>query len=170
MISTQVTKRDKNRNNRGGDGADGPRDVCAGCCSPQDGADKDSGNRARLLGAALSAKRPDLFDVKCSQIVDPPRNHTCVFGEERALLDEASSLVARYPDQVSTQDWSDALDYASYKYVLNLPSRSGVLKCATENRYRYAIEQASHRWRTRGIRHRRLSHAGGRPAAATRAT
>ena len=74
-----------------------------------------------MLGAALSAKRPDLFDVKCSQIVDPPQNHTCVASDERALLDEASSLVVRYPDQVSTQEWSDALDYASYKYVLNLP-------------------------------------------------
>ena len=163
-----VAKRDKNSRNRGGEGAHAHK--CVGCCSPQDDADKDSGNRARLLGAALSAKRPDLFDVRCSQIVDPPRNHTCVHTKERALLDEASSLVARYPDQVSTQEWSDALDYASYKYVLNLPSRSGVLKCATENRFRYAIEQASHRWRTRGIRHRRLSHAGARPAAATRAT
>lgn len=32
---------------------------------------RDRGNRARMLGAALSVARPDLFDVKCSRSAPP---------------------------------------------------------------------------------------------------
>ena len=60
-------------------------------------------------------------DVALASVVREALGGGRRLGRSPLLVDEASSLVVRYPDQVSTQEWADALDYSSYKYVLNLP-------------------------------------------------
>ena len=81
----------------------------------------------RLLGAALTLQRPDLFDVKCSYLA-PPSNFTCAQTEvgthHRLELEEARRLVLLSPRAVKDSRWVEPEDYARYKYVLNLPGQT----------------------------------------------
>jgi hypothetical protein len=84
---------------------------------------RDRGNRARMLGAALSVRRPDLFDVKCSRSA-PPSDFSCVSGQERWEHDQARSSVVRNPAKVLDDAWVEPEDYARYQYLLNLPGET----------------------------------------------
>ena len=70
----------------------------------------------------MSAKRPDLFDVKCS-FLDPPRNFSCVQDPtERSTLEEALRLVDT--SSVVDKAWIPRADFARYKVLVNLPGET----------------------------------------------
>ena len=102
---------------------------------------QENGNRARLLGAALTLQRPDLFDVKCSYLA-PPSNFTCAQTEvgthHRLELEEARRLVLLSPRAVKDSRWVEPEDYARYKYVLNLPGQTSGSYAPVSRRWRRA--------------------------------
>lgn len=66
--------------------------------------------------------RHQCFGVRVSGVASRVANSGFhMSAAERPALEEASQLVEKYPDSVSSTAWVDALDYASYKYVVNLP-------------------------------------------------
>jgi len=95
-----------------------------------DGCVEDShelGKRARLLGAALTVARRDLFDVKCeADYFDPPKDPSkhfaCVRDPlARAELEDAAKKCLNHEKYVTDKHFFDMQEYAKYKYVLNLP-------------------------------------------------
>ena len=82
---------------------------------------KGAGNRARLLAAALTAARPDLFDARCNAL-DPPRNFTCV--PEADVLEAAVALVDAEASELRDERFYAKEAYARCRVMLHLPGQT----------------------------------------------
>ena len=81
------------------------------------------GNHARLAAAALSFRRPDAVDVKCTTAAATDCRPRDAVARPCAALPytEDMARVAREPALIAGDAPVDRADYSAYRYVLNLP-------------------------------------------------
>ena len=81
------------------------------------------GNHARLSAAALSFRRPDAVDVKCTTAAATDCRPRDAVARPCAALPytEDMARVAREPALIAGDAPVDRADYSAYRYVLNLP-------------------------------------------------
>ncbi|KAH8096001.1 10-hydroxy-9-(phosphonooxy)octadecanoate phosphatase [Aureococcus anophagefferens] len=81
------------------------------------------GNHARLAAVALSFRRPDAVDVKCTTAAATDCRPRDAVARPCAALPYTADMarVAREPTLIAGDAPVDRADYSAYRYVLNLP-------------------------------------------------
>ena len=79
---------------------------------------RESGNYDRLRAAALTLSKPDVFDVRCTKC--KPRIEECPGFVYNLPMRRAISN----PRLISAPNYTQQIDFAGYRYLLNLPGKT----------------------------------------------